>query len=81
VLARANAANPPHRNPARRRAALRALTTLVSLVHTLEGGTLRLRLCAKNGPLLEALRQDLAAALTALAGIVAGHGSGAAVRR
>lgn len=53
----------------------------MSLVHTLEGGTLRLRLCAKNGPLLEALRQDLAAALTALAGIVAGHGSGAAVRR
>ena len=58
------------------RAALRALTALVALVHCLEDGTLRLRLCYKNQALLEALRQDVAAAFTALAGIVAGHASG-----
>ena len=59
------------------RAALRALTQLVALVHTLEDGTLRLRLCHQNQALLEDLRQEVAAAFTGLAGIVLGHGSGA----
>ncbi|KAK9838506.1 hypothetical protein WJX81_003780 [Elliptochloris bilobata] len=57
------------------RAALRALTQMVALVHTLEDGTLRLRLCHQKHSLLEDLRQDVAAAFTALAGIVSGHGS------
>lgn len=63
------------------RAALRALTQLVALVHTLEDGTLRLRLCRQNQALLEDLRQDVAAAFTSLAGIVLGHGSGALASR
>ena len=63
------------------RAALRALTQLVALVHTLEDGTLRLRLCQQNQGLLEDLRQDVAASFTGLAGIVSGHGSGAPALR
>ena len=63
------------------RAALRALTQLVALVHTLEDGTLRLRLCHQNQALLEDLRQEVAAAFTGLAGIVLGHGSGAPALR
>ena len=63
------------------RAALRALTQLVALVHTLEDGTLRLRLCHQNQALLEDLRQEVAAAFTGLAGIVLGRCSGAPALR
>ena len=54
----------------------RILTALGSLHHSMESGHLRLGLCVVYRPLLEELRQDVAAALTALSGLVLGTLSG-----
>ena len=56
----------------------RILTALGSLHHIMESGHLRLGLCVVYRPLLEELRQDVAASLTALSGLVLGTLSGAA---
>jgi hypothetical protein len=55
----------------------RTLTALSSLQHSLESGHLRLGLCSQNRQLLEDLRQDTAAAFTALSGLVLGCTHGA----
>lgn len=54
----------------------RSLTALGSLQHSLESGHLRLGLCCQNRQLLEDLRQDTAAAFTALSGLVLGSTHG-----
>ena len=54
----------------------RSLTALSSLQHSLESGHLRMGLCAPNRQLLEELRQDNAAAFTALSGLVLGSTPG-----
>ena len=56
----------------------RILTALGSLHHSMESGHLRLGLCVVYRPLLEELRQDVAASLTALSGLVLGTLSGVA---
>ena len=61
----------------RRRMLARSLTALSSLQHSLESGHLRLGLCSQNRQLLEDLRQDTAAAFTALSGLVLGSTHGA----
>ncbi|EIE25087.1 hypothetical protein COCSUDRAFT_65088 [Coccomyxa subellipsoidea C-169] len=50
----------------------RILTALGSLHHSMESGHLRLGLCVVYRPLLEELRQNVAASLTALSGLVLG---------
>lgn len=54
----------------------RILTALASLHHSMESGHLRLGLCVVYRPLLEELRQDVAASLTALSGLVLGSLAG-----
>lgn len=56
----------------------RILTALGSLHHSMESGHLRLGLCVVYRPLLEELRQNVAASLTALSGLVLGTLSGGA---
>lgn len=52
------------------RAATRVLVQISSLLHSFESGTPRLGLCVRHRDLLEAVRQDIAAALTAMSGII-----------
>ncbi len=54
----------------------RILTALASLHHSMESGHLRLGLCVVYRPLLEELRQNVAASLTALSGLVLGSLAG-----
>ena len=52
------------------------LTQVTGLLHALESGTMRLELCMRYRDLLEDVRQDLAAALTALSGMIWASSSG-----